>query len=440
MATQDEAHAKRCASVRFPGVDFAPMSARANKPKPRRIPKLGRHSSGQARVTLNGKVHYCGPWGTAAAHARYVELIEEWQARGERPAVRAPNPVQATLTLGALLGQFLDYVDSTGRYRKAGKPTSERAAYQNVVDALSRFAGVCPVSRLEESTLVAWRDTLERDPTLTRSGINRKVSRALRMIRWGRSRGLVPKVVWADVSSIEPLRRGEVGDRPERGRPRHAVSLDQVEAVAKYAAPQVGDMMRLQALCGMRPGEVLRMRWMDIQRQPADLPGADVWLYVVPGAKASHHGRDTRYVIPKAAQEILLRYPALPAACMFSPASAMEERRHRLRAARKSKLTPSQRRRDQDANRDYASSWDTHEYRRHVTRACEKAGVRVFTPHEIRHGFLTWAANTLSLSAAAAAANHRSVATTQRYVHVQPVDALSVAEAVQARIVDQRSG
>ena len=97
MTRRDEARAKRCASVRFPAVESAPMSTKANSAKARRIPKLGRHSSGQARVTLNGKVHYCGVWETAEAHARYAELIREWQERGEQPAERAPNPVSSIL-------------------------------------------------------------------------------------------------------------------------------------------------------------------------------------------------------------------------------------------------------------------------------------------------------------------------------------------------------
>ena len=439
MATRDEAHGKRCASVRLPALASTPVS-KAKEAKARPIPKLGRHSSGQARVTLNGKVHYCGRWGTAEAHARYAELIREWQERGERPADRAPNPEQATVLLGDLLQQFLHHVDATGRYRKNGEPTAQRAEFVNVINSLTAFAGKLPVARMTEATLVAWRDVLERNRALTRTGINRKVGKIVQILRWGRARGLVPKVVWADVSAIEPLRRGEVGDRPEHGRPKRPVSLDEVEAVAPHCAPQVGDMLRLQALCGMRPGEVLQMRWADISKQPLEGDVTGAWLYVVPDGKTSHHGHMTRYVLPPAAQEILARYPALPLAYIFSPAAAMAERRERRRAARSSKLTPSQRQRDQDAQREYAQTWDTHAYRRHVTRACEKAGVPVFTPHEVRHGFVTWAANALSLGAAAAAANHRSVTTTQRYVHVKVTDAIHVAAAVQARMEARGSG
>ena len=46
-----------------------------NKRQPK-LPKMGRHSSGQARVTLNGKVHYLGAF--ASPEARYAELIQQW--------------------------------------------------------------------------------------------------------------------------------------------------------------------------------------------------------------------------------------------------------------------------------------------------------------------------------------------------------------------------
>jgi len=117
------------------------MSKQANSAKARRIPKLGRHSSGQARVVLNGKVHYCGVWGTVEAHARYAELIREWQERGEQPSARAPNAAQASLKLGDLLTQFLEHVDATGRYRKNGAPTTQRGNFQRVCDSLREFAG-----------------------------------------------------------------------------------------------------------------------------------------------------------------------------------------------------------------------------------------------------------------------------------------------------------
>ena len=275
---------------------------------------------------------------------------------------------------------------------------------------------------------------LERDRHRTRSGINKLVAMALQVLRWGKTRKLVPKTAYADVAATEPLRRGECGDRPECGRPRRAVSDEEAEKVAAACkSTQVAAMVRLQALCGMRPGEVCGMRWADIDKTPmlGDTTGS--WLYVVPAGKTSHHGHVTRYVLPPAAQKILEQFPATPLAYIFSPAAAMAERRKRLRANRKAPPTTQTKQRDANAQHDYGERWGINEYRHAVLRACTDAKVARFTPHELRHGFVTWAANALSLGAAAAAANHRNLTTTQRYVHVRHDDALAVAAAVQRR-------
>ena len=47
------------------------------------LPKYRKHkASGQAIVTLNGKMHYLGPHGTKASHVEYDRLIQEWLAHG----------------------------------------------------------------------------------------------------------------------------------------------------------------------------------------------------------------------------------------------------------------------------------------------------------------------------------------------------------------------
>lgn len=56
----------------------------------KRVPGMLRHSTGQARVILNGKTHYLGLFGSPEAHARYAELIKalggQWEAAsGESP-------------------------------------------------------------------------------------------------------------------------------------------------------------------------------------------------------------------------------------------------------------------------------------------------------------------------------------------------------------------
>ncbi len=234
-----------------------------------RDPKMGLHrATGQARVKLSGVEHYCGVYGTAAAAARYAELVNQWRAAGKRPPRdEAVTVVQAVVTVRSLFDLFLAHVDATGRYSKAGAPTGHRLTFEWIRESLTTALGNPPVARLSEASMIAWRDVLERNRKRTRQGINRMVAGALQVLRWGRARRHVPKAVFADCAAIEPLKRGEVGDRPEHGRPRRAVSAEEAEKVATACkSRQVAAMVRLQALCGMRPGEVCGMRWADIDK------------------------------------------------------------------------------------------------------------------------------------------------------------------------------
>jgi integrase len=332
------------------------------------------------------------------------------------------------------MSAYLDYVDQTGRYQKEGAPTSQRAMFDLVSRQLGDFAGQIPLSKMSEAVLVSWRDELERNPKLTRRGINRKLQAAQQVFKWGRTRGLVSKHVWADMALLEPLKRGEVGSRPERGRPRRAVSAEEACAVAACCSPQISALLRIQACTGMRPGELLRLRWADIVKNPGHGEPDGWWLYYVDGGgKTAHHDHFARYMLPPGTHEILADYPASPLSWIFSPAAAMADRRAHRPSSRVSKVTPSQAARDRAAKRNYAERWGVNEYRRHVERACKIAGIPRFTPHEVRHGIATWMVENYGIHAAAVALNHRNISTTQAYLHATPHVFRRIAGGMQER-------
>jgi hypothetical protein len=62
-----------------------------------RIPKYRRHSSGQARVTLDGKDHLLGAYNSAQSKEAYRRLIAEWAAgRGASPRSRRRSHSSST--------------------------------------------------------------------------------------------------------------------------------------------------------------------------------------------------------------------------------------------------------------------------------------------------------------------------------------------------------
>lgn len=381
----------------------AAPAANTKKPAPRaRLPKLGRHSSGQARATFNGKVEYFGTYGTPEALAAYAERCRQWLAGGSKPVAPVPHAGQV-VTVAALFQQYREWITTTGRYTKAGVPTSQRHLIEDVLASFETFAGGVRIPMLRESTITRWRDTLEGDQALTRRGINRKVMLLMQCLKWARGRGLLGRDVWAEVGAVRPLQRGECGGRPEHARPRRAVSLADIEKTAA-ACPcrHVAAMLRVQAIIGCRPGEVGAIRWSDIDRNGPEVDGVRFWIYRVAdaAAKTAHHGRGITYPIPPAAQEILNEFPGVGAVHVFSPAVSMAER------GRARKTAPS-----------FGEAWRTRTYRQAVTIAARAAGVPHFSPHEIRHGVITRVAELSGVLAAQRLAGHSSVTTTSRYLH-----------------------
>jgi integrase len=66
---------------------------------------------------------------------------------------------------------------------------------------------------------------------------------------------------------------------------------EHVEAVLTVLASPMQAMVRLQRLTGMRPGEVMQMRWCDIDRSAA------IWIY-----RPARHKRDETHASPVAGQ------------------------------------------------------------------------------------------------------------------------------------------
>ena len=366
-------------------------------------------------MRIDGKTHYLGVFGSPESHERYARLVKEWMA-GERVSKRVPHAGQVLLTVRGLFAEYRAWIVATDRYMKNGKPTATRIQIECVLQQFEAFAGDVRVMELSEAILVQWRDRIERNRKLTRKGVNRKVQVVLAALRWGKTRGLLPKSAWADCREIEPVKKGECGTRRERLRERRAVTLAEIERVAaKCTCRHIAAMMRVQALLGCRPGEVAAMRWADIDKTPIVVDGVILWTYRVAdsAAKTAHHDRSISYPVPPRAQAILDEFPALPRALIFSPQQSMAER------GRSRKTAPA-----------FGPQWTARAYRNAVVRACEAAGVPYFTPHEIRHGAITRAAEQHGVLAAQRLANHSSASTTARYLHTEDDAAYRVAARI----------
>lgn len=194
----------------------------------------------------------------------------------------------------------------------------------------------------------------------------------------------VPPAVALELSLVAAL--VDEDDVPLEDVPEATVRL-----ILPHCAPVVADMLEVQMLTGMRPGELVRMKAGEVDQNA----GEGLWLYKPPLYKSRRHasvraagGREV-WIGPKA--QALLS-PWLEGKVGTDP------------------VFPSR----------FRGCYSVQGYRKAVVEACDRAGVERFQPRQIRHTALTAVeGETGSLDAAQAVGGHRRPETTRRYAHAQ---------------------
>lgn len=252
-----------------------------------------------------------------------------------------------------------------------------------------------------------------RAKALARTTINGLLSWIRQTFRWGVESELVPAAVHEGLRAVAGLKRGRtLAPEPEPVRP---VPRQLVEAALPFLSRQVAAMVELQWLTGMRPQEVVQMRWQEVDRTDG------VWIYRPREHKLEHHGTERAIPLGPKAQAVLVPFLAEDeAAYLFSPQAAERERRQRQRERRRTKLWAShgnearrrRRRAPLQALREY---YDTASYRRAIARACDRAGVEVWSPNQLRHSAATRIRKASGVEAAQVVLGHSKLETTQVY-------------------------
>lgn len=334
----------------------------------RNVPKYRLHkASGRAVVSINGRTIYLGKHGTDESRAVYDRLIAEYLAAGRCEAKRTGSAGAMVATICSLFRDFaVEY------YVKNGKPTSELSSYDTVIRSLCKTYGLSPADEFGPLALKAIRETWIA-AGYSRNTINRNQRRAIRIFEWAVEEELIAVETWQRLKAVKTLRKGRTS-APE-SVPIRPVGLDRVAATLPHLSPVVAAMIRLQLLSGMRPGEVCRMRRVDIDRT------GDVWEYRPASHKTEHHGRERVVYIGPQAQAILTPFLLRdPDAFCFS---AAESREHFRQLAAENRTTPanhgnrrghrSTKRARSRQTRNPRDHFDASSYAHAIARACRKA-------------------------------------------------------------------
>jgi integrase len=187
-----------------------------------------------------------------------------------------------------------------------------------------------------------------------------------------------------------------------------------VEATLSHLPPPVVALVKLQLLTGARGKELFTLRTRDIDRS------AVVWRYEPATHKTAHHGHCRVIYFGPKAQEIIAPFLSLdPDRYLFRPKDAVDWHKERHRAARKSKVTPSQRLRAeavlQRPRRRFKPRYTRDTYGQAIARACVAAGVPHWHPHQLRHTAGTRYRREGDFEAAQIVLGHKTDSMTQRY-------------------------
>lgn len=380
----------------------------------KRKPSLRLHKpSKQAVVTLNGRDHYLGPWGSRRAQIEFERLIGEWSANGGVSKAAEHAVTVAELVLG--------YRKFAATYYAA--PSREAAQIRLALRPLVEKYGHTFAHDFGPLALKAVRQ-MWIEAGLARRYINQRVGRIVRAWGWAVENELLPAGNWQALLAVKGLQAGRTTAK-ETAAVKPVSDAVFEATLAEIGSPQIRAMLQLIRLTGARPGEVCIMRTGDINRSVSP------WEYRPQTHKTAHRGHERVIYIGPRAQTVLADWlRADPRAFLFQPREAVTAVREaaqaagrsdadRARAARNKRAADARKRGGRAQNRRlpgdrYAPGRLGHA----VGRACQRAEIEHWHPHQLRHAAATELRREIGIEAARVVLGHRSPVMTEVYAEV----------------------
>ncbi len=402
-------------------------------PRKKSVPSYRLHrGSGQAVVLVNGRDVYLGVHGTPESKTKYQDIVRRLMADQAKVEMEHTTKWYTDITLAELAAQYLRHVRAY--YVKDGKPTSQQAGIKAIIDIVLAKYTYLEAAKFGPLALRECRDEFVKRG-FVRTEINRRIQIIRRLFKWAVAQELIPAEVLVALQSVAGLRRGKT-TAPERRRIK-PVPEAFLDAVVPHLSPQVVTMSKLQLLTGMRPGEVVVMRTIDINMS------GDVWEYCPEHHKLEHEDIERVIMIGPKAQEVLK--PWLKAdvqAYLFAPKEAVEatwaahstcwaERRKtspdvtdksdtaksiwRDVRSRRTSGTDMQTAKRRKSRRPPGDRYTVVSYRRAIHRACDVVGIDRWSPNRLRHTAATRVRREMGIDVARALLGHSDADTTTIY-------------------------
>lgn len=405
---------------------------------PRKVPQYRRHANGQAFVyhrSIANKAHrmYLGKYGSEESLRAYRAFLKR---------VEASEPSEVTLPpdCAATIDELVLAYDEHAREhysRPGGGMSTEYDSMRHALKFLLDLFGPTLGFEFGPKALKTIQRHMVKQ-NLSRQYVNSTCSRIRSFFRWACSEELLPGDLYHALQTVRGLYPGQLGVR-EAPRVRPA-TLESIDGVAPYLSPTVATLMRVQYLCGMRPGEACRMRACDLDRS------GDIWLYRPPQHKTHWRGKTLVKAVPRIAQQALQPFidSREPDAYLFAPAEAVAwalAQQQQRRPARKTPRYPSEAARVARERRNARARkrkrppgpyYDARSYGQALKYgfdAAERDGrtLERFTPNQLRHAICTFISNTFDEQRAQRYAGHDRLETTAIYTERDVREIVAIA-------------
>ena len=381
------------------------------------------NNGGTAFVRINGKRIYLGKFGSPEAKQNYARCVAEWAITNAAEPGQ-PTHVIGSITVDSLIIAYLDYVRENS--------VADYYAFRSAAKILLQLYSGITVDSFTPKCLAAVQHqfaqhTDKNGKRYSRQYCNTLTKHIKRMFRWGVAQELVSPTTTDALKYVESLRRGRTV-APE-SKPREDVTDEVVDATLPHLLPTVAAMVQVQRWAVMRPNEVCRMRVGDIDMSRKD----GIWIYCPLEHKGAWRGHGRAVPFGKPEQALITPYleGKLPDQAVFSPRTAMLEKKIRDAKRRRTKVQPSQvlqkEQRAASPKRGDREHYDSRSYARSIKRAIAIANrslpdeqqIPHWTPYQLRHAGVTELTheNDGNLDVARAVAGQKSIGVTQVYNH-----------------------
>ncbi|MEM6852849.1 MAG: site-specific integrase [Planctomycetota bacterium] len=403
-------------------------------PRPRSIPRPYT-KSGQWVVCLpdaqtkTRRTVYLGAPDSPEARLEYARVLAEWEAADRTVAPAKPRPRKRVhragdVTVNAVVLSYFKGVVKP-RHSRGDKLTVHGQSIREALRFLRQHAGDTPACDFGPKLLREVRAKMAATGRFCRPNVNKNVRHVVNAFKHTVSEELVPASVYEALTTLEPLRAGEVGGLREY-RDIKPVADSVVDATLPHLPLPVRGVVELMRLTGARCGELLNLRPVDL-----DTTG-QVWRAELKAHKTAHKGKTRTLWFGPAAQEVLRPFLSRAATKpLFSPQESMAASRAARRQAR---VTPESCGNRPGTNRVESPRWKpgtqytTNAVGLAVTRACKAAfpapdGLSEsqrkawekehrWTVHQLRHAAATRIRKAAGLEAAAVVLGHSSATLT----------------------------